>query len=304
LNFDTAERYGLKDVNDLYLKKGISLYNTGHLKESEKMLLHSLELQPTAEAQKYIGLIRYELRDYTGAIEPLKAASVDFQNDLQINFYLGMAYFITGRNAQSLTYFEKALEIEPDNPEIMFNTANLYMLNDRYEEAVGLYTGIQPESPYGEDSIYNCAEAYIKTGKYDSAAQLLRYLIGKNPHDYNARYNLAAALIKSEDYVSAVEILNDLQIINSTDARISYNLGLAYEGLGQTSLSLDFFKTAVTQDPRNPLYHYAYGLGLSENGDQEEAAVKMETVMKLDPDNINAGNWLENYRSSKIQSKQ
>ena len=296
LNFDKAERYGFKEKERIYFQKGIALYHTGNLGESENLLSLSVEHNPSPAVQKQLGIIRYELGDYAGAIDPLQKASTQFPDDLRCNHYLGLAFFREGKNIESLKYLRKALELDTKNTEIIFHTANLLMLNGQDREAINLYSRIPPESMYGNQGIYNSAEAYIRLGEYNSSIQLLTYLSEKKPGDYNVRFNLSAALIKMANYARAAEILTDLYNADRYDARVAYNLALAYQGSGKSSLSVRFYEEAISLDPGNPHYRYAYGIQLSENGNKDVAARQMETVLKLDPDYIHARNWLDNYR--------
>ncbi|MFC1509172.1 tetratricopeptide repeat protein [Candidatus Omnitrophota bacterium] len=298
MNFEQAERRGLRESDDLLLKKGVALYHVGDKIESEHILAGIYEKKKSSEAAKFLGLLRYELGDYAGAIDPLTTAAASYESFILYHYDLGMSLFIEGRNAEALVSFQNALEIEPENPDIIFLTANLYMLNNQPGSAVELYTKIKPESQYGEMSIKNSAEAYISLGEYDSAVQLLGYLADRKPGDYIILSNLSGALIKLGDFVSAVEILTTMYENDNEDTRILYNLGLAYEGLGLTDMSLQYLGGAVGLEPRNPDYHYAYGLGLSESGRMNEAAHHMETVLDLAPGHVNASNWIENFRNS------
>ena len=297
MNFEQAERMGLRAVDDLQLKKGLALYHSGNKGESEHILSGIYEKNKSAEVAKFLGLARYELGDYAGAIDPLTTAAASFKSFVLCHYDLGMSLFNEGRNAEALASFQNALEIEPENPDIIFLTANLYLLNNQPGRAIGLYTKIKPESQYGEMSINNSAEAYISLGEYDSAVQLLGYLADKKPGDYIILSNLSGALIQSGDYFSAVEILTKMHENDNEDTRILYNLGLAYNGLGMTDMSLQYLGGAVGLEPRNPDYHYAYGLGLSESDRMNEAARHMETVLDLAPGHVNASNWMENFRN-------
>ena len=137
-NFNQAERNGLITKNDLILEKGIALYHTGNRKEAERLLAQSYESTQSVEAAKYLGFVRFETGDAVGAIEPLTRTAASFKDDVRCHYYLGMTLFSVGRNKESLAAFRKALDIEKDNPEILFLTANLYMLNGQPEEAVEL----------------------------------------------------------------------------------------------------------------------------------------------------------------------
>ena len=300
-NISQADRNGLTASDDLTLKKGIELYQTGNRKEAERLLAQSYESTRSVEAARYLGRVRYETGNIDGAIEPLTRAAAAFKDDIRCHYYLGMALFTVGRNAESLTAFSNALELDKDNPELLFITANLSMLNGQPKEAVELYSRIKPDSPYGGRSVYNSAEAYIMLGDFSSAAQILMYLANARPGDFTILYNLSAALIEVGDCSTAVDILMKLYPGRRDDPRIAYNLGLAYQGLGSDDKALEFLGDAVKLEPGNTDFRYAYGLELSENGRDSEAASQMKSVLEIAPDHSSAANWLYNYQNAEKQ---
>ncbi|MBN1291733.1 MAG: tetratricopeptide repeat protein [Candidatus Latescibacteria bacterium] len=298
INFDKAERYGYNRPENMYLQKGVALYHTGNREEADKNLSLSLERNQTPLAQKYLGIVRFESNDYSGATEPLKKAVVSFPDDSRINHYLGVALFKEGNTVESLKYSKKALMLDPNNLDLVFQTANLMMLDEQYNDAIELYNSIPVDSYYSEKSLYNSSEAYIKLGEYNSALQLLKYLFEKNPNDYNIRYNLSAVMIQTENYSDALDILLGLYNTNRDNPHVAYNLGLVYQKLAQTDMSTQFYDLAVSIEPLNAQFRYAYGFILGISGKTREAARQMEAAVKILPDYTDARNWLDNYRKN------
>ena len=106
--------------DDLTLKKGIELYQTGNRREAERLLAQSYESTKSVEAARYLGRVRYETGNADGAIEPLTRAAAAFKDDIRCHYYLGMALFTVGRNASlswrisSNIFFRVAESSAPD----------------------------------------------------------------------------------------------------------------------------------------------------------------------------------------------
>jgi len=297
LNFVEAERRDIDKSSEFYLNKGIALYKTGNLIEAEKNFDILAKFESNTTAQKYLGLIRYEFGDYSGSINAFRKAS-SIKNDENSLYIFGMALYHQGMNAESLGTFMMAYNLAPDNEKIIFQTANLLMLNGRNDDAISMYSKIPSGSVYRDVSIYNQAEACIKTGDFERAAELLENYIDVRPDDYKALYNLSSALIKTGEYVYATDILQRLIDDEIYHIIATYNLGLANYKLGKYAESVHYFSEVVEQDPENTTYRYAYGLALPDYGDTEEARKQMKTILSLDPGNADAQEWLNRHQNS------
>ena len=316
INFDKAEELiqkskldnvkseGIAPYPEYFTLKGIALYHTGNIGEAEVNLRQSIKFSPTAAAYKYLGIIQYETADYAGAVSSLKEALSEFSDDPQTLFSLGTALFREGNNSEALDIFLRASELSPKDETLKFQVATLYMLNEKYNEAIRIYISIPPESPYYYQGLYNCSEAYIRTGYHSTAVNILKMYVKLHPNDHQALYNLAASYLIIEDYVSAIEILTSLYEVDKFDIRVSYNLGLAYQGIGAYMQALDHLSFAVEQDPENIRFRYAYGISLMESGDNENAEKQMHAILSIDPVNENAGDWLEQFSSSKENNEE
>jgi len=290
LNFDEAERRGINKTGEFYIIKGTALYETGDFIEAEKFFNIATELQSTEIAQKYLGLIRYKIGDYSGSIAAFRK-STSIHNDANSLYIYGMALYNQGMNPESLDIFMQAYKLSPEDEKILFQTANLLLLNGQNNNAINMYSKIPSGSVYEAESTYNRAEAYIRIEDFKRAVKLLQDYIDINPDDYEALFNLSSALIKTGEYVSAADILSEL-IEESYSIKAVYNLGLTNHKLGKYAESVYYLSKAVEQDPANITYRYAYGLSLTEYGDIQGAMAQMEAIIALDPGNEDAGEWL------------
>ena len=289
VNFEKAERRGLEKNDNFYLNKGIALYGDSDLVGAEDAFVQA---PSSGAAQKYLGLVRYEFRDFAGATEAFRKAT-GIKNDTTSLYAFGMSLYYEGANKEALDIMSMAYKLAPDNDKIVFQTANLQMLNGYHAEAAELYADIPPESPYSLKGRYNRAETYIRAGQYPDAVALLDEYTAENPNDYEALYNLSAALIKTGDCASATEHLMRLVVNDTFSTRAAYNLGLAHYRLGNYTESAHYFSRSVEGNLENAAYRYAYGLALSEFGDMHGAEEQMIILLNLDPGNVDASTWLE-----------
>jgi tetratricopeptide (TPR) repeat protein len=298
-NFYEAERRNFEPTPDYSLKKGIALYHTGSIAEAENELTNYPSIARSEAAQKYLGLILFDRKDYKGSAAAFgKAASLS--GDRTALYKFGMALYFEGRNSEALDILSRAVNLprvndsDGINDSLLFHTANLLLLEGRAEEAVRLYTRIPDNSPFAPESIYNSAEAFIVSGQLDTAAKLLENYLVLRPDDTEAKVNLSSILIQTGEYVAAAYILSNIAETGYRPDAL-YNYGLANHMLGKYAESVYYLAKATALVPDNTEYRYAYGITLTEYGDIEQARIQMEAAAALDPGNTDAEEWLNRH---------
>ena len=74
--------------------------------------------------------------DYPEALEFGKSLEEKFSNDSDYLFMMGSIYFILEDAKKAIPYFEKALEIEPDDVETLTLKTNTHLSLQQKEEAI------------------------------------------------------------------------------------------------------------------------------------------------------------------------
>ena len=92
-----------------------------------------------------IGLFSYPKRhlkklvkdgDYVEALEFGKSLEEQFSNDSDYMFMMGSIYFILEDAKKAISYFEKALEINPDDVETLTLKTNAHLSLEQKDQAI------------------------------------------------------------------------------------------------------------------------------------------------------------------------
>lgn len=298
LNLDRAARRGFSPSFEFNYYTGLSHFYTGDFAGAEKSLSTAVSMRSTGEAWRYLGIARYRLSDYKGAVEAFRNAALG--NDAGGYVMYGSALFKQGLNDEALEVFMKAFNLEPGDSDIVFRTAGLLMLNGMDDEAAALYERIPEGSAYYPESLYNRAEASIRLKDYSTAEALLDEYLRIRPGDPEALFNRASCAIQTGDYVYAAGILERLLEHRSNRVRTLYNLGLANFHLRKYPEAVQYLSEAVGLNSGNASFLYALGLALSEDGDKDAAREHMKEVLRNDPGYTNASEWLERNRPHEV----
>ena len=118
----------------------------------------------------------------------------------------GLALANLGKWIDSLDYFERALEIEPENKSLQLQYAYSLAANGRGADALKIYEKLKKQYP-GDYQIYqDLAIVYDFLGDLKSARQNLQHAIELNP-SFETYFNYAILLGKMNDFKEAIHYL-------------------------------------------------------------------------------------------------
>lgn len=250
---------------------------------------------------------------YPAFAEPhLKRAVELAPDDIAANFRLGEVYYAAARYAEAAASYEKAADLEPDDPRIYKAAADAcvaagYLDKARhfYSEAIGL-SG-RSHSPYSEAEIKrinaimrNLPETYrdidelLKNDRTEEAAALLKKRIALDGNDYLAMAALANIYIDRNDEETALGLLDRAAKIAPDYPLTHLYLGRLYfltRRSDQAAAELKLFKEKMALFPKmdsetERVYlsglHYLCEVYLSLKR-YEEMRAEIEAMLKLDP---------------------
>ena len=159
--------------------------------------------------------------------------AIDQYNDFRAWNSLGQIYLEAGEIADARRCFDKALEIQPNDPDVNYN-AGLAAMADGDLEKAEQYLG----KAAGTKGNLNAALGTLYTKKGDYAAV-------KNAYGQNATNNAAVQQILSEDYAGAAKTLANVKEPNATTA---YLKAVVAARTNDKSAVLENLKSAIAQD--------------------------------------------------------
>jgi tetratricopeptide (TPR) repeat protein len=133
--------------------------------------------------------------------EKFKKAITEYEAALQLNpnltaafYYLGSSYIMIYKpgddseknkeyGIQATTYLEKALELDPENKDIVQALGDINDKMRNFELAEKYYLQVQKFTPDDPVSYYNLAGFYNNNGKFDKAVEMYEKRIALNPAD-------------------------------------------------------------------------------------------------------------------------
>jgi tetratricopeptide (TPR) repeat protein len=137
----------------------------------------------------------------------------------------------------------------PADPDVIFENAEKLADQDKYREAIPLYTKVYELRSDYPRVLGARAYAYAKTGQWDRAFRDVDADLEKNPSSAKAYYSHGTVYLVKEDYAWAIIDYEKSLQIDPSDKCTHNNIALAYEGTGNSAAAITHYSRALEIDP-------------------------------------------------------
>ena len=174
----------------------------------------------------------------------LRATEADGDNPKAFHV-LAMALERMGHQHKALITYERAFELDPEDPELLINLG-LTAWNLRQTEGAAkmfqLYIAACPDSPLGYN---NLGGALGDLGRPDLAIDVLRDAIQKMPSQAILWNSLATVLAEEGRADESIIFYEEAVRLEPDFARVYHNLGYAYQHLSRRDLAIEAYDRAL-----------------------------------------------------------
>jgi tetratricopeptide (TPR) repeat protein len=174
----------------------------------------------------------------------LKATDADPTNSKAFHI-LAMALERMGHLHKALVTYERAFELDPEDPELLINlglTAWNLKLTDGAAKMFKLYIASQPDSPLGYN---NLGSVQSDMGEIDTAIETLRAALYRMPEEAMLWNSLATVLAENSRAEESIVFYEEAARLAPSFARAYHNLGFAYQHLSQMDKALVSYDRAL-----------------------------------------------------------
>ncbi len=196
----------------LHYLLGYFYYSDNKFNEAKTELEKVIRIDPQFQLlNKLSGDIYFESGNYYQAIQQYKLALALTPNDYILYNNIAITLVRLGRYQEAIPYIEKAYELAPLNPNVLYSLASIYRDNDMTDQALSEYAKL---SDY--PNVYNDKAAiYESQGRmreasleYNKQIQYCNRKLSANPCDALILNDLAIAYIGIKEYNKAEMTIN------------------------------------------------------------------------------------------------
>lgn len=186
----------------------------------------------------------------------IEAAPEEVENYINSGILLAEA----GEIDKAERFFQRAIELQPDNGVIYYNLANVYFNEARFQEAIKLYQLAIGKQLETKDVYFMLGMSFVQLEAKDKAIPFLMRASEMDTEfeDLEAQFQYALVLCEHEMFEQAVPLLERILEKAPNHADAQYNLTLAQYMLNEDiEAAIQGFERAVEMDDTHMLSHHA-----------------------------------------------
>jgi tetratricopeptide (TPR) repeat protein len=205
----------------------------------------------------------------------------------------GLRYIESGLRLAAIECLEKAREMDPENPGVLFHLGEAYLKEQRLGKARRCFAAIVSRQPQ-----WNGGAASGALARVEAAVQGLeenftacRVMLQHDKFCAEAFFNLGRLHLRLGEYEEAIVDFETARSCQWDAADVFFNLGEIRLELGEPEGALKCFEKAIEVDPEPDHFWFYKAYALRRLGRLREALAAVERALSIHPDGDDA-RWL------------
>jgi tetratricopeptide (TPR) repeat protein len=148
------------------------------------------------------------------------------------NAWYALARLLQPNNPlRTLQIYEKILEREGDDPDVLYQCASLYTTMGRFDQAAEKFKRMLDLSPNDRQLQKQLAASYSKAGRLEEAKKILDSILEADQSDPEVIASLADIHLDRKEYREAIDLYQKLLSQGATNPEIKLRIGIGMFGL-------------------------------------------------------------------------
>jgi len=245
---------------------GVAALERGDKDKAKSFFEQALKTDPrNVDAHTYLGILADKANQLAEAERHFAAAASLAPSEPSTRNNYGAILMRLGRTEKACVEFEASLKLNPNQPSALTNLAQIYFDRGQF------------------DDLRIARDLFERAGKSTSDPEVSRALIV-------TYLKLAEALVEKGDLRGAGRTLESAVASGIDDARVYAALAEVYEADGHYENAIPAMRLAVQRDPQNEVYHFRYGLLLTDSHAPGACIVRLQEALKQFPNSARL--WL------------
>ena len=206
----------------------------------------------------------------------------------EVIFLEGEKYFMIEDYHKALIFFQKSLELNPDNSACHYKVGQILMLGEEYDKALIYAAKSVQLSPKNKFYYLQNADIYSKQSNFAAAAQIYETMLEKVPDTDSYLFDLAALYIYGDNLDAAIATYQRIEAKFGISKELVFSKQRVYLKQNKLDEAINQIKEMIVQFPGEP----DFVLNLSElylsNNREEEAIPYLQDYIENHPDDARA----------------
>jgi tetratricopeptide (TPR) repeat protein len=197
---------------------------------------------------------------------------------------LGVWLVDRGQTAEAMDYFQKSLQMNPDDADTMYNLGEVQSRLGNLDAAANYYRRALQIDPEHANALYNLGNTMTRLGRVDEAIADYSRSLQIDPDRADILDNLGFALAAKKQFPEAVANFEAALKLDPDFPDAHNNLATVLFMEHRFDEAAQHYREAIRLTPDNPQIYANLGDTLVRQGNIPEAVQNYQTALRLKPD--------------------
>ncbi len=207
-------------------------------------------------------------------------------------YLLAMLAFDAGHLAESIDCLGTALNIDPANPVFWAGLGELFVAQNRYQDAISCYEKAVALKPDYVEAYYDMGNSLYHLKDLGAAVYNYQKALQLKPQLVEAYFNIANIYMDQRNYEKAISLFRQALMIKPQYVEACFNMAIAYAELGRPQDAMASYQQAIGIKPNMGTAHFNLGILYQEQKQFDLAIESYQNALKCRPDFTEAYNNL------------
>jgi tetratricopeptide (TPR) repeat protein len=212
-----------------------------------------------------------------------KALSERDPSDPRPYAYLGLLEARQQHYPQAITYYRKAMVLNPALPNLQMNLGLALFKNGDYRQAIAIFDPLFKKEPASSSEAQRLAillgMSHYGLSEFEAATPFLKQAADQDPKNLTLLLTLAHSCLLSSQYPCVLDTYHRMIALNSESAEADMLMGEALDEMRDTPGAIRKFREAVKANPKELNVHFGLGYLLWTKHESEEAAKEFQAEL-------------------------
>lgn len=185
------------------------------------------------------------LEQYDKSLSMLEKAMALQPNDPEIYTMQGNIYLVQGFHEKAIKNYQEALPFSEYKADLYYQIGFAYQNAFKYNKAIDYYKQSIELDIIHENALYELAYCLDITGQLDHSISYYKKFIDQDPYSHYAWYNLGIVYNKLEKFDDAIKAYEYATLIEESFASAFFNMGNTFDSLEKFPQAIDAYKKTL-----------------------------------------------------------
>ena len=195
----------------------------------------------------------------------------------------GCIYGEKKRFDDGIYLLRRAVSLQPDNPNAIYNLGNILKACEQWDEAISCYErtlSLKFENPSAMNNLGICL---MKVERYEQSVIVLKHAVSLQPGFAGAWLNLGNAFKEQKKLDESITSLRKAIECNPNFADAYFNLANVLNEKGEVEQAITSLRTAIECNPNFADAYFNLANVINERGEAEDAIANYRKAINLQP---------------------